>query len=136
MIEVTVTGLPALRKKLKDLQNALNVTEILDESEAILLNRIRARFLAETDPDNKPWRKSKAALVEGRATLFKTGTLFHSIQAFKRGVDERAIGTDVFYARFHQFGKGPMLRPFLGFNGEDLTIIEFRVVQRIKEALA
>lgn len=135
MIEVQVTGLKELRDKLKAIQKALNVTDILDESEAILLNRIRARFLSEEGPDNKPWMKSKAALKEGRKTLFKTGTLFHSIQAFKRGRNERAIGTDVYYAVYHQFGKGDAHRPFLGFNDEDLAIIERRVIQRVTEAL-
>lgn len=135
MIEVQVTGITELRDKLKALQKALNVTDILDESEAILLNRIRARFLSEEGPDNIPWVKSKAALDEGRKTLFKTGTLFHSIQAFKRGRNGRAIGTDVHYAVYHQFGQGPAHRPFLGFNDEDLAIIERRVVQRITEAL-
>lgn len=137
MITVTVTGITELRKKLKALQTALDVQDILDESEAILLNRIRTRFLAEQDPDGLSWKRSQAAIKENRATLFKTGTLFHSIQAFKIGRNGRGIGTDVPYAKYHQFGTPTLpIRAFLGMSAEDLSIIELRVVQRITEALA
>lgn len=137
MITVTVTGIPELRKKLKALEKSLNVTDILDESEAILLNRIRARFLAEQNPNNLQWKRSQAAIKENRKTLFKTGTLFHSIQAYKIGRNTRSIGTDVFYAKYHQFGTPTLpIRAFLGMNEDDLMIIERRVLQRITEALA
>lgn len=137
MIEITISGLKEVRSKLDQLSKSLDTTEILDESEAILLNRIRTRFLAETDPDGQKWTPSRRALKTGGKTLFKTGKLFHSLQAYAKGLDTRGIGTDIPYAAKHQFGEGGLpVRAFLGFNDEDLMIVEKRVLQRITEALA
>lgn len=135
MIEITVSGLEGLREKLDNLEAALDAEAILDEAEALLLNRVRARFLDETDPDGVKWKPSVRAIKTGGKTLFKTGTLFHSIQAHSNGPGERAISTDVPYGKYHQFGVGKMYRPFLGFNNEDLTLAERLVLLRIEEAL-
>jgi len=137
MLSIEVTGLPALAEKLNRLEKALDVQEILDESEALLLNRIRARFLAKTDPDGNQWKPSQRAQITGGKTLFKTGTLFHSIQAHTSAPNERTISTDVFYGPFHQFGTKRMVRrSFLGFSDEDLYLAERRVLQRVMEAIA
>lgn len=151
MLTIEVTGLDELRAKLEALEAALDVEDILDESEALLLNRIRARFLAEEGPD-APWPESKAAKIRkaggytvrkgkkytGTGTLFESGTLFHSIHAYSLGPGERAIGTDVRYAPFHQFGLPGFIppRPFLGFSDEDIGLVEGQIVQRMAEALA
>lgn len=140
MIEITLEGIKEVREKLAKLEASLNPTEILDEAEALLLNRIRTRFLAETDPDGNKWPESKAAkkrrAAGGTGTLFDTGTLFHSLQAYVKGLDERAIGTDVPYAPFLQEGTGKMPpRVFLGFGEEDMTLVERLVLLRIEEAV-
>lgn len=136
MLSINLLGLKLFLEKVNRLQKALNETEILDESAALLLNRIRTRFLAEQDPDGNQWKPSQRALATGGRTLFKTGTLFHSLQAYAVGQDDRAIGTDVLYAPFHQFGTPNMVaRPFLGFNEDDLSIVEKRIIQRVEEAL-
>ncbi len=120
--------------------------EIVDEASAILLNRIRTRFLAEEGPDGK-WVPSKAGMKRkaggytyragrkytGTGTLFETGTLFHSIQLYRIGEGARAIRTDVPYAQYQQNGATP--RVFLGFNDEDLSIATGLVLRRVKEAL-
>ena len=137
MLSVEVVGLAELHAKVDKLEEALNPVAILDEIEALLLNRIRSRFLAETDPDGKKWIPSKRALKDGGKTLFKTGTLFHSIQAHTDGPNERSISTDVPYARPHNFGLGHMpIREFMGFNEEDLDLIVGLVLQRLREALS
>lgn len=140
MIEITLEGIKEVREKLAKLEASLNPTEILDEAEALLLNRIRTRFLAETDHDGNKWPESKAAkkrrAAGGPGTLFATGTLFHSLQAYIKGLDERAIGTDVPYAPFLQEGTGKMpSRVFLGFGEEDMTLVERLVLLRIEEAV-
>lgn len=136
MIEISISGLKEVREKVERLTRALDVTEILDESETILLNRIRTRFLAETDPDGNKWVPSKRALRTGGKTLFLTGRLFHSLQAYAKGLDTRAIGTDIPYAPKHQYGlDGLPVRAFLGFNDDDLSVVEKRVMQRVEEAL-
>lgn len=136
MLSVEVSGLTELQVKIDKLEEALNPVVILDEIEALLLNRIRSRFLAETDPDGKKWIPSKRALKEGGKTLFKTGTLFHSIQAHTDGPTGRSISTDVPYARPHNFGLGHMpVREFMGFSDEDLYLTERLVLKRLSEAL-
>lgn len=139
MIEVSWDGLDALQNKLTALTKAVNSEEILDEAEALLLNRIRKRFLATQSPDGELWPVSEAArkrlAKNGTPTLFKTGTLFRSIQAYPTGDAERAIGTDVPYARYHNNGEGQVKREFLGFGEEDLTLANLLVLRRIAEAI-
>lgn len=104
---------------------AIDRDKILDEATALMLNVMRQRFQAQKDPDNISWIPSKAAQRENRNTLFKTGRLFRSIQAFKTSEDERAIGTDVPYAVYHQKANPPRIRrAFLGFNDGDAALTE------------
>lgn len=133
----------------KALLAALEPDEILDEASTIILNRIRTRFLAEQGPDSK-WVPSKAAMIRrgggytwsngrkwtGTGTLFASGRLFHSLQVVRGASDERSFVTDVPYAQYHQFGKGNMHRPFLGFNKEDISVVEGLIKRRISEALS
>lgn len=133
----------------KALLAALEPDEILDEASTIILNRIRTRFLAEQGPDSK-WVPSKAAMIRrgggftwsngrkwtGTGTLFASGRLFHSIQVVRGASDERSFLTDVPYAKYHQFGKGDMARPFLGFNKEDISVVESLIKRRVSEALS
>lgn len=130
----------SLKGVTESLNNALDVTSILDEAAAVLLNRIRTRFLAETDPEGKPWEPSKAGIKRrangGTGTLFNTGTLFRSIQLHSSGADSRAISTDVPYARKHQLGlDGNKKRVFLGFSQDDAKIVERLLEIRVKKVL-
>lgn len=147
-LSVDISGLDALKVSLGKLEAALDEEDILDEAVAILLNRIRARFLNEEGPNGK-WPESKAAAKRkaggytwsngrkwtGTGTLFASGRLFHSIQEFDAGPNERMIGTDVFYGVFHQLGLGQEKREFLGFNEEDVSVMEALVYRRAQEAL-
>lgn len=131
-----------LTKALGNVATKINTNEILDKAGAMLLNRMRRRFLAEVDPDNVPWLPSKAAekrksggytsrggkKFTSTGTLFESGTLYHSIQLHTVSDTERAISTDVFYGVFHQEGKGQEMRKFLGFNNEDQTMFT-KIVQ-------
>jgi phage gpG-like protein len=106
-----------------DVSSLVDIERILDDSTAVILNRIRTCFLAERDPvDNSPWVPSKAGLARrakgSTGTLFDTGNLFHSIQlATEKG--RRFIGTDVDYGEKFQYGIGVIQRRFLGFSPED-----------------
>lgn len=139
-LDYEIIGLPELEVKIGKLIKAIDQVEILDEAEAILLNRTRTRYLAETDPDGIPWRPSWAGIRRrrrgGTGTLFDTGRLFHSIQAYRIGANERDIGTDVPYGRKHQLGIGVVTRRFLGVSEDDRSTIELRVIQRVTGALA
>lgn len=137
MLKITVQGQAGLERTLSDLGKALVVRDILDEASAVLLGRIRQRFLDETDPDGVAWIPSRASrLRAGGGTLFDTGRLFHSIQLFSEGENSRAIGTNVPYAPRHQFGGGNLpQRQFLGFSDEDATVVEKLIIKRVQEAL-
>jgi len=138
-IEVNITGEKSNENFLKSVKDALLPDRIADEAGAILLNRIRTRFLDQTNPDGGRWLESKAAKKRrstgrGGGTLFDTGTLFHSIQLFKRSSGVRAIATDVPYATNHQKGQnGQVRREFLGFNNDDLGIVKKLIINRLNK---
>lgn len=139
MLTFALDGLNGLYKSLDAMDPAIKPGQILDEAGALLLSRIRQRFLAEVDPNGKPWFPSNAAIWRkkrgyGGGTLFDTGRLFHSIQLHKVG-DDREISTDVPYAPDHNFGIGQVLRPFMGYSAEDVDLMERLIVLRIQQAL-
>lgn len=141
MLQIEVTGQEDVQAAFDSLEEALNPVQILDESAALLLHRIRTRFLAQVDPDGIPWKPSMAARIRaskgrGGGTLFNTGRMFHSIQVYKEGFDSRAIGTDVPYAAKHQFGlDGMVVRRFMGFGNEDVVLVEQLIKKRAFAAL-
>lgn len=152
MISITVSGQDEVEEFLAGIEDALEVESILDQGAALLLARIRERFLAQVDPDGKPWIPSFSARIRaftgrGGGTLFDTGRLFHSIQVYHEGKNTRSIGTDVPYAKDHQLGLKPgqpsssgrifkhglPARRFLGFNEEDVDVVTGMVVKRIED---
>jgi phage gpG-like protein len=140
LMRIDVQGQPRIDAVLSAIDSALDVTSILDESAAILLNRIRTNFLAETSPDGVKWVRSEAAKEReekgrGGGTLFDTGRLYQSIQLFAGGGNTRSIGTDVPYAKFHNNGQGQEQREFLGFGESDVNLVQLLIIKRITEAL-
>ncbi len=136
-IKAEVVGLQGLNNLFSKVKQAADPERALDEITAVLLNRIRARFLNQTDPDGNKWPESFAAKKRAGAggTLFDTGTLFHSIQGFNEGPGVRSIGTDVPYAKVHQEGlEGNPVRVFLGFSDEDVDIANLIIFKRIQQA--
>jgi phage virion morphogenesis protein len=115
--------------------------EALSEATALILNRIRKAFLAQEDPDGIPWEPSFAAFKRsftgrGGGTLYDTGNLFHSIQQYTISPLEQAIGTDVPYGQFHQYGTMKMpKREFLGFNEDDERLALNVMIQKVKAIL-
>lgn len=114
------------------------VEDLLDEANAIILNRIRTRYLNEVDIENVSWKPSIAGIKRraagGTGTLFDTGRLFRSIQLARSNDRERVIGTDVPYASHHQFGTRRLpIRSFLGFNNDDVSVVELRFQSMISK---
>ena len=142
MVSIEVQGFEAIEKRLKTLELAVSTEAILDEATAIILNRVRDRFLRETAPDGSKWIPSKASEQRakrgrGGGTLFDTGRLFHSIQLSRVGEGFREISTDVPYALQHQLGLNENLeRPFIGISDEDSELIMNYVSNRIAKALS
>lgn len=134
-LNVKVDGEAGVQLKLLRLAQAINEPGVLDEAGAFLLNVMRQRYRAEVNPDNEKWVPSKAAIRESRRTLFDTGRLFHSIQLYATGQNERAIGTDVPYAKYHQNPVSGIKRQFLGFNENDAELTERLLIRRIQRFL-
>lgn len=142
MISFEVSGQNEVAATLSKLGDQLDPEGILDEAVAILLNRIRQRFLAEVDPDGRPWIPSLASRIRkatgrGGGTLFDTGRLFHSIQEYKDSPETRYIGTNVPYAEKHQLGlNGMVRRQFIGASVEDEDLMVRLVEERVRRALS
>lgn len=147
LLTVTVVGQPGLLNAIQGLAEALDTTKILDEGAAVIYNRMRTRFLAETAPDGTKWPPSRAALRRARSgrgggTLFDTGKLFRSIQLYAESPTSRAIGTNVTspsgfpYGEKHQFGIGTVQRQFLGFAPGDLDVMKNVILRRVVDAMS
>lgn len=141
MLKFEVENLSQVYAYLDAVATALDPVEVLDEAVAILLSRVRQRFLNEQFPDGKSkWKPSLAAQIRkakgrGGGTLYDTGRLFHSIQEYADTETSRLIGTDVPYAKYHQEGTGDMYRPFMGANDEDEKLMQKLVIRRIQKVI-
>lgn len=141
MMALVVTGEENVTHTLAAIAEALDATFILDQSAALLLNRIRDRFLRTMDETGKKWKPSFASYLrrkEGRGgdTLYDTGRMFHSIQVYADGPLGRMLGTDVEYAPKHQFGlEGMVVRRFIGVNEEDIGLVQAFIYKRVFHAL-
>lgn len=146
-----VRGVEALEKNVLSKSGR---NKLVREVGALLLARIRRRFLDETDPDNNKWPVSKAAAIRraggktyryiggqrkgysGTGTLFETGALWNSIQLGRAQDGQVSIGTDIPYAGFLQRGTTRLpKRVFLGFGEADTRIATDYVQRAIDEAL-
>ncbi|TXH43945.1 MAG: hypothetical protein E6Q97_33450 [Desulfurellales bacterium] len=129
-----------LEAKLQRVEEVMSSGILLDTATAMLLNRIRTRFLAEQSPDGTPWIPSKAGLRRrakgGTGTLFDTGRLFYSIQAAGEGPDIRYLGTDVPYAQYHQGPAAKVERPFLGLGPQDAELLQRFLQRRLDQLLS
>ena len=140
-LSISVQGIDELLAKLSDGTVQKGTEHAHEEALALLLNRTRQRFLDQVAPDGTHWEPSYAAFLRsfngrGGGTLFDTGTLFHSIQLYSISPTEGAIGTDVAYAKYHQFGEGDMHREFLGFSEEDENLALNVLLKNIAQVLA
>ena len=112
-----------------------------DVAAGFILDANRKRFLAETDPEGKPWIPSLAGQRRrargDTGTLFASGRMFHSIQIRREGTASRTVGTaNVPYARKHQEGTGGMVRRvFLGVADEDVSKLRGLVVNLLEKGL-
>lgn len=137
-LTISLQGQPRIERVFEALDEALDTTAILDQGGALLLNRLRTRYLKQVDPDGYKWERSKAAekrekIGRGGGTLYDTGRLFGSIQLYADTANTRAIGTDVPYAVYAQ--DGPPQRTYMGFGESDAKLVQDFLIKRITEAL-
>ncbi len=130
--------------KLAAAQRALvNFTPAMATIADYLGSQAVLRFETETGPDGRKWQPSQRAIADGGLTLTDRGHLRQSITAAS-DASSAIVGTNLIYARIHQFGGrikakpgralntpfGPRgavtmpARPFLGFSAGDVAAIE------------
>lgn len=135
-------GLSLLFRRLED---QLQSERILDAAAALLLDRTRKRFLDAVDPNEVPWQESLSAQGRDTGTLFDTGSLFASINVFRKGLGVRSIAVDdstrnretgepvAEYALIHQLGlEGQPKREFLGFSVTDAVAVEALMIALLR----
>jgi phage virion morphogenesis protein len=153
-ISVSVTGdLKRFEDRLQKLVN-FDFKGLNTKIGNAVLNNTLERFKQSVDPEGKPWVESgrstglanKAGTAKDRRnarshkTLVDTARLKNSLHVVATP-DAAEVGTDVIYARIHQFGgetgrggatKLPA-RPYLGFNDEDQKLVATIVEDHIRE---
>lgn len=95
-----------------------------------LRRQTEMRFKNEVSPDGQPFAPLTAEYLKrknrGTKILTRLGTLRGSI-TYDATDDQVEIGTNLIYARAHQYGYTPRnlpARPFLGINDQDANEIE------------
>jgi phage gpG-like protein len=115
--------------------------QLLDEASALLLNRLRTRFLQEKGPNGAPWVPSRSGLIRksggytvrngrrytGTGTLYETGRLFRSLQLYRSNLT-RMIGTDVEYA-----GGLNEKWKFLSFGDADVALAKAIITRYVQQ---
>lgn len=150
-----------LMKHLKKLEN-LDLAGVNATLANAMRTSTRKRFKDGVCPDGKPWKPSIRAKESNGKTLVDTARLRNSIRA-KSDNTGFAVGTNVVYARHHQFGDSkPVLikaktghglrfkvggrwitkhsvrvqipaRPFLGINKDDIAEIRATLEEVVSE---
>ncbi len=146
---ISVDTVDALAPTLRRLRAAASDLSVpMAEASEVMLDGTLDRFQQEEDPLGVPWRKSAAAIEEGRKTLQKSGDLYNAIER-QSGEDFAAVGVygtggPAIYGRIHQFGgtirpksgKATMpRRSYLGFSDEDIMAIDRILVGHLLSAM-
>ncbi|MGE5509940.1 MAG: phage virion morphogenesis protein [Bacteroidota bacterium] len=102
---------------------------------AVLAETVRKqtlrRFATKTAPSGAAWAPKKRP--DGYGLLVRTGRMRNSIASRISGMTAE-IGTNVHYAKYHQFGTRKMVaRPFMGINPADAIELQ-RVAERFLAA--
>lgn len=138
-----------LDKALLKMAKEVNQTTELMENIGVMLHRnTQKRFEKEEDPTGKKWKKSKRALLEGGQTLNNSGNLKKNISYIVKK-NTVHVGTNVVYARIHQFGgiikpkskkrltfKEVTIpdRPFIGISKDDQDEAWHLIVEHLKNS--
>ena len=158
-ITTDIRGLDAVQRRLRAVSSVVqNAQPMLKEIGEAVIESTKLRFKDGVNPDDIRWKPLSAVTLarrrkkgKGAQALLDTGRLRNSIA---KRVDGRSvwIGTNVIYAKTHQFGaakgafgsgktrKFPIpwgnipARPFIGFSNDDQAEIIGIIQRRISEA--
>jgi len=89
-----------LNAQLEKLRNPKKTRPLMDRIGRILRTDVQMNFRGQHGPDGRPWKPT----IRGGQILRDTGRLRNSIDYRVQGDDEVRIGTNLIYARTHQFG--------------------------------
>ena len=123
VVQVEVRGLDEAIFRINEFQriDRFGLLSILAET---VRKQTLTRFNTKMSPTGGAWaprKSSSRSSRRGGRLLVDTGRLRNSISSVVTGSTAR-IGTNVFYAKFHQEGTRKMVaRPFLGINQQDLS---------------
>lgn len=142
-----VSGVAKLQRRIATIRATLSLPVMTEEIGQLLLRRTLARFDAEVDPDNKPWkplssetlrRRNRAGGKPGAPILVQTQKMRNSIRLI-RGSASGAVFTNtgagvrigitdpeqVDKARAHNYGTGNIpVRRLLGVAALDVKSVD------------
>ncbi len=102
-ISLRVQGEAAINGVFRRLEDPARRLRLSERLAAYGLSSTEERFESQVAPDGTPWKPSERAKTSGGKTLVKTPRLAVSFSPFATK-DEAGWGTNVLYARIHQFG--------------------------------
>ena len=128
MQSVKFTGLNELQKYVVTLQ-ATQQQMLLEVAGETLISLTQERFALGKDPYGVAWKQSRRARDQGGQTLRDNGVLRNSFTWEMNGKDSLIYGTNIKYAKIHQFG-GEITpkRKFLKFSSGGKTVFAKKVV--------
>ncbi len=142
LLEIKVDGIDSISAKINPILSPEGTRDLLDQAAALLLHNMLQRFLQQVDPDGVPWEPLKKQTQKehdasgGGGILFASGKLLHSLQVYQVDSMSRAIGTDVPYGKYHQFGTVTLpKRTFLGFSASDTQTVQDLLLRTIQKAM-
>ena len=124
-INIKASGISQLKQKLKAQAEKLSNLQPFWQVVGMYVQKqtIKERFDKEQAPDGTKWKPLSPARIKQRMKRHKTGNMkiLQDVGELRRSVKYEAgqtyvrIGSNLKYARTHQFGRGNIpARPFLG----------------------
>lgn len=145
-----VTGATKVVNRLHTIRAAAAVALTGNGLQRLLLDRTKARFLRQVDPNNEKWKPLSPVTADDKASrgkrpeiLQRSGVLYESLAIVKRNQTNLASPTGAgfsigvisssrgeygkdpsIYGRRHQFGEGVKQRRFLGMGAADIKAVD------------
>ena len=103
-IEIKADQVKAALSRLRStMPDGGDMTPVMKSLGRVLLTGTQLRFRSGKGPDGQSWKVSMRAALQAGQTLRDSGALLGSI-TYEAGNGIVAIGTNMVYARIHQFG--------------------------------
>ena len=144
-LTIDLSQLPAFANREEAVLRSLDWTPAFKQIRLLLISATKKNFAQGSSPDGEPWapllhprRRSKGV----DRPLRDTGLLMASVTGGSNSVDSVTpqsliVGSNLFYAGFHQFGTRKMVaRPFLGMTEDVAQKIEWICAEYLEKVLS